>query len=191
MNALIIDTTTVDLTVIVVKGDQIFDGSIKGAKTAHSELLCTTVSNALKMAELTFAQLDLYACAIGPGSFTGIRIGVSTTKGYNRACPKQLIAIDNLHLLAFAQGEGEYAAIIDAGNGWYYGKYNGLKCIEQPCLIPYDDPKATTATKGDNSQLPQSVYVNYVKQMAQSGNFVNQLVPLYIRKSQAEDNEKK
>ena len=45
----------------------------------------------LLRAGITFDDLDAYACNIGPGSFTGIRIGVSTVKGYQLAKPKKMI----------------------------------------------------------------------------------------------------
>lgn len=189
MNALIIDTTTNNMVVIVVRGDDIIDGTVHNVGTKHSETLCNVVQNTMTKANLTFSQLDTYACAIGPGSFTGIRIGVATVKGYCVAQPKQLVAIKNLQLLAIDSGKQHCTTVIDAGNGWYVASYNnGYECTAQPQLVPYDTVDNDSVVKWDGTHNYTDAYVRYVKHAVNNNLYTEQLCPLYIRKSQAELN---
>ena len=82
MKVLCVDTTTADLVVAIVHENKIEDFSVRGCGTRHSETLCNRVDFALKQSGLTFSDIDAFACCIGPGSFTGIRIGIATLKGY-------------------------------------------------------------------------------------------------------------
>lgn len=191
MNTLVIDTTTNNMVVLVIKEDcTVIDGTLYNVGTKHSETLCTQVQLTLKRADLTFADIDCYAVGIGPGSFTGIRIGVSTVKGYNTVCKKKLIAINNLQLLCVSNdNSGDCSAVINAGNGWYYAGYNGINCICQPQLISYDDQRVDSAVQFDKDKCYTDSYVQYVKLMADNNCFVDNIQPLYIRKSQAELNK--
>ena len=186
MKILTIDTTTADMIVLIVTDDGIVDGSTYNFGTHHSEMLCTAVDGLLKKANLTFADLDAYACAIGPGSFTGIRIGVSTIKGYAVACPKPYIAVNCLQAASKSKSlGGSGGAFIDAGNGYYFADIdNGIL----PTLVPYDFAEShplVPTSKNASDRLDGMVGI--VRQKFTDGNFDNDLEPLYIRKSQAEE----
>lgn len=190
MKALLIDTTTKDLIVAIVTENAVHDLSEHDVGTRHSEELCAAVAKLLAKEELTFDQLDAYACAVGPGSFTGIRIGVSTVKGYDVACPKPLLAVNNLQAIACSAANGnKQCAFIDAGNGYYYANYRDGT---QPCLVPYtfaethhDVPLCALASQ----------YIDGLSEIVRKkfmlGQFDEDLVPVYIRRSQAEDNFQK
>ena len=81
MKILFIDTTTSDIAVAVIKDNEIYNVSQRDAGVKHSQTLCGKVSEVLELSKIGFDDLDAYACAVGPGSFTGIRIGISTLKG--------------------------------------------------------------------------------------------------------------
>lgn len=185
MKILIIDTTTKDMIAAVIDGDKLFDASEKDVSTRHSERLCGAVQNALNQAGVTFADLDAYACAVGPGSFTGIRIGISTVKGYNVAEPKKLIELDNLKAMAISESLGnKRKAVINAGNGYYFADYDqGVA----PCLIPYDDQRAANAATAQSATDYMDGLVELCKSLYSDGNFSTALTPVYIRKSQAEE----
>lgn len=188
MKILFIDTTTTDLTVAVVTDNQIFDATAPDVSVRHSVLLCEKVDEALKLANITFNDLDAYACAIGPGSFTGIRIGVSTVKGYCTAVERPLIAVNCLNAIATSVKCGaKGSAIIDAGNGWYFADYiNNVV----PILIPYEDSRADGAGRATSSADYFDGAVDIVRNKFSSGTFDAELKPLYIRRSQAEENRK-
>ncbi|KAF0130812.1 MAG: glycoprotease [Bacteroidetes bacterium] len=68
---------------------------------SHAELITTYISEVINEGGLSFEQLDAVAVSKGPGSYTGLRIGVSTAKGICFACDIPLISIDTLQALAF------------------------------------------------------------------------------------------
>ena len=187
MKVLAIDTTTKDMMVAVITENEIFDASALNLGTHHSEMLCGAVADVLKKANVTFADLDAYACAIGPGSFTGIRIGVSTVKGYATACPKRYIAVNCLQAIGESDKLGATGAgFIDAGNGFYYANYaDGVA----PRLVPYDfaETHPDVPLCALASQYMDGLCA-IVRNKFAAKQFDDDLVPVYIRRSQAEDN---
>lgn len=188
MKILYIDTTTPDLVVAVINNDTIYNVTQPAVGTHHSEMLCDKVAEVLQVANVTFKDLDAYACAIGPGSFTGIRIGISTVKGYCTAVPLPYIAVNCLNAIATSKQCGRRgSAVIDAGNGYYYADYvNGVN----PTLIQYDDERAVSAGKAESAVGYFDGAVEIVCNKYAKGDFDSDLVPLYIRRSQAEENRK-
>ena len=67
----------------------------------HSRTLLPMAEDLLKNAELKLQDVDLFAVAHGPGSFTGIRIGVSTVKGLSWACDKPCVGVSTLEAMAW------------------------------------------------------------------------------------------
>ena len=185
MKVLFVDTTTADLVVAVVRENSINNYSCANLGTRHSETLCKRVSEALANSKLTFEELDAYACAIGPGSFTGIRIGIATVKGYALAVPKPVIAVNCLEAIANSQNCGAtLSAVIDAGNGYYFADYaNGVL----PTLVPYGDVRAQVAGRCSGAIACLDGATEIIRQKFNNGKFDNALSPLYIRRSQAEE----
>lgn len=187
MKVLFVDTTTADLVVAVVSEQNVVCVAERLADRRHSELLCGKVDEALAKAQMGFADVDAYACAIGPGSFTGIRIGISTVKGYKTAVPRPYIAVNCLQAIACSNACGKRgSAVIDAGNGFYFADYvAGV----QPLLVGYDDPRAVLAGRGSACDYFDGA-VQLVRRRFAAGDFDDQLTPMYIRRSQAEENLK-
>lgn len=84
------------------KGVSIRESDIKNA---HAESITIFSQEVVKEANLSFDELDAIAVSKGPGSYTGLRIGVSTTKGFCYALNKPLIAVSTLQALAFGMKE--------------------------------------------------------------------------------------
>ena len=188
MKVLFIDTTTPDLVVAVVEKNKITNVTAANVGVHHSEMLCGKVAEALSKAKITFDDLDAYACAIGPGSFTGIRIGISTVKGYHTAHPLPYIAVCSLEAIACSARCGaKGSAIIDAGNGYYFADY---KAGIQPTLVSYESDGVKSAGKAGSATDYFDGAIDIVREKFASGNFENELTPLYIRRSQAEENRK-
>ena len=188
MKILYIDTTTPDLVVAVVEDNKITDVTARAVGVHHSEMLCGKVGEALNKANVTFHDLDCYACAIGPGSFTGIRIGISTVKGYCTAVKLPYVGVNCLEAIATSRNlDACGSAIIDAGNGYYYADYN--KGVA-PTLIGYDDERVSTAGRAQSAVDYFDGAVEIVRKRFAEGRFDEQLTPLYIRRSQAEENRK-
>lgn len=188
MNVLYIDTTTSDLIVALVRDCDIINVSERAMGVRHSETLCNKVAELLAVANITFADIDAYACAVGPGSFTGIRIGISTLKGYATAVPKPYIAVNCLQAISCSRTcNGNGVAVIDAGNGYYFYSNATGTCSS---VVAYDDERIKGAATADGATEYFDGAVNIIRQKYASGNFDEMLTPLYIRRSQAEINFK-
>jgi tRNA threonylcarbamoyladenosine biosynthesis protein TsaB len=70
-------------------------------KSTHSERLMTEIDHVLKQSGIRIDDIDVFAAAIGPGSFTGLRIGLSTIKGFSYATGKPVVAVPTLEALAW------------------------------------------------------------------------------------------
>ncbi len=100
MNILAIDTSALTSTVAVMKdGVCVFENNITTSLT-HSETLMPTIDYALKSTRLTVKDIDLFAVSCGPGSFTGIRIGVSAVKALAYSLDKPVFGVNTLLALA-------------------------------------------------------------------------------------------
>ena len=88
----------------------------------HSKHLMQLIHSALEIAGLGVTDLDGLAVTIGPGSFTGLRIGISTIKGIAHALDKPVVAISSLHALAWQCAETSYliCPLLDARKGEVY-----------------------------------------------------------------------
>lgn len=184
MKILYTDTTTDDLVVALIEDERVTAVTCRDAQRRHSELLCAKVAEALDAAGVGFDAPDAYACAIGPGSFTGIRIGVATVKGYATAVRRPLIAVNCLEAIARSETLGARGcAVVDAGNGYYFADY---RTGVAPCLVPYDDIRAQNAARGSGADYLDGA-VSIVRRHFGEGAFDQELKPLYIRRSQAEE----
>lgn len=92
-------------------------------KLTHSVNLMPMIDDALTSSGLQLSDLDRIAVVSGPGSFTGVRIGISTIKGLAHGCGKPCVTVDALE--AMAHGVGEFGGIVcpiqDARAGQVYG----------------------------------------------------------------------
>ncbi|MCI5707536.1 MAG: tRNA (adenosine(37)-N6)-threonylcarbamoyltransferase complex dimerization subunit type 1 TsaB [Odoribacter sp.] len=114
-----IDTSTAVCSVALAKDGQTIALKENNEGLNHSVLLGTYVNEILQENNLTVAALDAVAVSMGPGSYTGLRIGVSMAKGLCYGAGKPLIAVPTLQALALSvanqyQEEALYCPMIDA-----------------------------------------------------------------------------
>ena len=109
----------------------------------HSRTLLPMAEDMLKNAELTIADVDGFAVAHGPGSFTGIRIGVSTVKGLAWASDKPCVGVSTLEALAWnGVGVGGYVCpVMDARRSQVYNAIFEIK-DGRPVRLTPDRPIA-------------------------------------------------
>ncbi len=112
------DTSTKTLSVAICRERTLVAGSTEQTGTTHCQTHMPVVLKLLTEAGLRFCDIDLYACTVGPGSYTGIRIGVSTTKAMAFAAGKKAIGVSTLETLARPhQAAGRMVCpILDARN---------------------------------------------------------------------------
>lgn len=112
-----IETSTKNCSVSIAnKGEVIAIKELNNGNYSHAEVLHPYIEAVFKQANLSFNNLDAVAVSKGPGSYTGLRIGVSAAKGLCFAFDKPLISIDTLQSLANAAKitEGVIVPMIDA-----------------------------------------------------------------------------
>lgn len=121
MKVLAIDTSTMISSVGILDGEYTLgEYSLNQVKT-HSELLMPMTEQLLKNLKLGFNDIDLFAVAKGPGSFTGLRIGMSAIKTVAQVLDKKIIGISTLEALAFGVlNDKLIMPIIDARGKRYF-----------------------------------------------------------------------
>lgn len=123
MRILALDTSGPVCGVAVTQDSRVLYEGAAVNKRTHSVNLMPMVDEALMRAGLTVDQMDLLAVVVGPGSFTGVRIGVSTVKGMAHGLNIPCVGIDALEALAAGCGQTDMllCPVQDARAGQVYG----------------------------------------------------------------------
>jgi len=126
MISLIIDTCNSNLTVALVNNNHIISMYSEQVKTDLSTRIFPVIQDIFVQANLKPDDIDTIFVATGPGSFTGIRIGVTVAKTYAWALKKKIIPFSSLELMATTKVEEDYIVpVIDARRDYVYaGIYN-------------------------------------------------------------------
>ena len=197
-NFLAIDTSSRYLTVLAVKGAKVAARHIDDCALKHSVAVMGEVDKALKEASLSPEECDFFAAVTGPGSFTGIRIGISTVKGFAVATGKPLVSVTAFELLAYNVEDDNFYTVIDAAHSHYYvcGFNRDKKVISEPCYLSQDEVEKLGNLYGFED-LPLKNYKRleigkclYRAVTAKSAFKSDKMCALYVRKSQAEENRK-
>ncbi|NMA85979.1 MAG: tRNA (adenosine(37)-N6)-threonylcarbamoyltransferase complex dimerization subunit type 1 TsaB [Tissierellia bacterium] len=144
MKTLAIDTSTMMATCAVLDEDYLLGEFSLNQDMSHSENLIPMIKEVLDNLKLKPEDIDLYGVAIGPGSFTGLRIGVATVKSFAHIFNKPIIGVSTLEALAYnLPYNGTIVPMIDARrNRVYTGiyKWEGEKLINtmEPTAMEID-----------------------------------------------------
>ena len=134
MYQLLLDSSNIFLSVGLVKDGKLFDSVCYEAWQRQSEMMVTEIDNILKRNKLTRNDLDGVVVGIGPGSYTGVRIGVTIGKTIAYALKIKLYAKSSLSLLKHR--EFPTICVFNARSGRsYFGVYEGDKTLLKDCVI--------------------------------------------------------
>lgn len=130
-----IETSTKTGSVAIVSNDGVIAQYSLNIEVTHSERLMSTVDRVLKDTGLAIADFGGFAVAIGPGSFTGLRIGLSTVKGLAFATGKPVAAVPTLQALAWNLPYAAYPVcpMLDARKNEVYAAlyvFDGAVCAQ-------------------------------------------------------------
>jgi len=170
MRVLALDTTTRAGSVAVVDQGQVLIERTGDAARTHAERLPAEVTDALTAAHLTLADIDLFAVASGPGSFTGLRIGIATIQGFAFVSGKRVAPVSALRALAEAAAAGHragtrvgawmdahrlevFSALFEIASPAADGEVAALREIEPPMVAP----PADTIERWTSLGLPAAV----------------------------------
>ncbi len=189
-----VDTSSKYLTVLACfKGRKVLRYTPECAMR-HSVILMDEIDKALKEAGMEPADADFFAAVTGPGSFTGIRIGISAVKGFALACSKPMMGITSFELFADNITADAFHVVIDAGHDHYYVQgYEGSNA-SRPAFVPGDTVRAYAEPLYGFEDLPLANYTRLSPGDMLEGAVCSGRHPLgeaiealYVRKSQAEE----
>lgn len=193
-NFLAVDTSSKYLTVVAVKGNDRAVSFLPDCAMQHSVLLMDEVEKTLEKAGLTPSECDFFAAVTGPGSFTGIRIGISCVKGFAVALNKKCLGVTSFDVIAYnVNSQVPYLVAIDAAHDYYYvcGYDAQGSCdmtpryISRQSLIELNRP----VYGFENLDLPNYTAVGVSEKLDEAvlAYAKEGVSALYVRKSQAEE----
>lgn len=145
MNILAIDTSTDYLSLAIMKNEKIPARIHKKAGKRHSILLVPMIDKLLRKVGLKITDIDCFAISAGPGSFTGLRIGITVVKGFAYVLKKPIVTVPTLDVIAnnISLFKGVICVVLDARKNKVYGcfyKSDGktIKKITKHLLLPMD-----------------------------------------------------
>jgi tRNA threonylcarbamoyladenosine biosynthesis protein TsaB len=122
MIVLAFDTSSKTISVAILRNNDIVYEKTLETGLNHSETILPAIDRALKDSHLKINDIDLFSCTLGPGSFTGVRISVSTIKGMMLATSKPAVGVSTLASISLnvPYTDKSICAVMDAGRGQVY-----------------------------------------------------------------------
>ena len=139
MKILAIDSTANTSTVALLENDTLISVYTVNTKNTHSQTLLPMVKSLLESSDVTVDDIDAFAVSNGPGSFTGVRIGVATVKGLAFGKNKKCVAVSTTEALSVnLEGfDGLVCPIMNARRGQVYTCIyrDGKPLIDEGCMM--------------------------------------------------------
>lgn len=208
-----IDSSAVTASVALTNGDEVINSCLKNTGLTHSETLLPMIKDVL--GDVSISSIDGIAVTVGPGSFTGVRIGVSTVKGIAFTHDIKCYPVSTLEAIANNFENGIICAVMDARRMQFYNAMFEINDCKSKRLTPdraisIDDLREELSNynsviiAGDGAKLcydninltnvklaqEDKIYQNALGVAKASKNVepvsAKQLMPSYLRLSQAE-----
>jgi tRNA threonylcarbamoyladenosine biosynthesis protein TsaB len=154
MLTLAFDSSSKTVSVSLLRDRAVVYDTIINNGLNHSEVLLPTIDEAIRLSGVALSAIDLFACTLGPGSFTGLRIGVSTLKGLMMATGKPAVGVSTLAALALNVNKQKavIGPMMDAGRGQVYLAY-----------YRYDEDGVLRQLEAERALNPESI-TDYLKE---------------------------
>ena len=142
MLVLAVDTSGIVGSLAVLKNDDILGVVSTSSDEAYSSRLFRQLEFLLAELKLGLPQFDLYAVSAGPGSFTGLRVGLAAVKGWAEVYERPIAAVSALEAVAYQAhaASGFVAAVLDGRRGQVFGALyvaepSGLRVLVPACVL--------------------------------------------------------
>ena len=186
MNILAIDTSALTATAAILADDTLLGEISTTTRLTHSQTIMPMIDELLKKVNLDISDIDLFACSEGPGSFTGLRIGIGTIKGLAYGLGKAAVGVSTLEALAHNLDVTDLVIcpIMDARRGQLYNalyRYSGgkLECIKEPRALSIEELCGELAEKtifvGDGVKVHKEMITELMGENALFASPQNQL----------------
>jgi tRNA threonylcarbamoyladenosine biosynthesis protein TsaB len=154
---LALDTTNDPGSIALSTGDGVIEEVILQPGDGFAQVLFDEIKALLERNSLTLADLDGFAAASGPGTFTGVRVGLTAVKGLAEALSRKVVAVSNLKAMAYFGTHELRAPTIDARRGEIYGAaYNAaLEPIRPEVVMKSEEWLASLPAEAEILSTPR------------------------------------
>jgi tRNA threonylcarbamoyladenosine biosynthesis protein TsaB len=147
---LAVDTTSEFGSLALLRGDDLVDEMFLHAPKGFAQVLYGHLAELLGRHGLRPGDIDCFAAASGPGSFTGVRVGLACVKGLAEAVGRPAVAVSNLQAIASSGNAPLRAAVLDAHRGEVYGAvYDAASRLVLPEVVAPFAAWIATLPEGD------------------------------------------
>lgn len=177
MKILGIDTSTMAANVAVLEDDKLICEYTINTKKTHSQKLMPMIENMLKLSDLDIKEIDAIAICVGPGSFTGLRIGMATAKAMAHVNNIPLIGVNSLEILGANMDlcNRNICSILDAQrNQVYMNKYilkdYKITELEEISIKPIDELLEEISSSNEDWVLVGEAVYKYKEKIEEVSN---------------------
>ena len=177
MKILGIDTSTMAANVAVLEDDKLICEYTINTKKTHSQKLMPMIENILKLSDLDIKEIDAIAICVGPGSFTGLRIGMATAKAMAHVNNIPLIGVNSLEILGANMDlcNRNICSILDAQrNQVYMNKYilkdYKITELEEISIKPIDELLEEISSSNEDWVLVGEAVYKYKEKIEEISN---------------------
>lgn len=183
MKTLYIDTHSKQIEMILFSDHEFFKVVASDHSNQHSSVIMPTIENLLKQHDVSLNQIDDIIVINGPGSFTGVRLGVTIAKTLAYTLNKPIRVMSSILIKAISNTEkGHFWFVEEEKNGYYVGEFNDLDELLNDYLYikksDYEDFKSS-------HQVVENVDLDYLKIYEYSRNLPgvhpHMVNPLYVK----------
>ena len=184
MNILAVECSGKVAGVAVTKEDFIACEIYLDGQLTHSQVFMPMVEECLERANLEFGDIDVIACNVGPGSFTGVRIGCSTANALHMATGAKLVSVDALEALVYnlLDFDGWVVPMLDArADRLYAGIYKHGQSIMTPQACNVEGLIAALPKEGSILLLGEGAELHFKTMLEALASRVS-LAPIHLRR---------
>lgn len=183
------DTSLPLLSVALLRDDEIIGAIALEGKGSRNEKLLPALDWLLGESGIARETIDLFAVTRGPGSFTGVRIGLATIQGLALALGKPVCAMSTHEAIALGSGEAEATVVDDAGRGEFYlSEFRGGRQSIPPHLASQVPAGALVISDFVQRSNVAVAAARRAAQIAREGQLERyaDVTPIYVRLAEAE-----
>lgn len=202
MTSLFLDTSSNYLTISVLKDNISLITKHEYLSKTLSKMALPYIKEVLDSLEIKPNDIDEIVCVNGPGSFTGLRVGVTISKTYAYSLNKKICGVSSLYTMATSIEDNYIIPIIDARHNHVFSAIydKDYNIVMEECYISLEDllekvnklDKSYTFVSNDNFDFNSTLYEpninNLFKYLKKNYVEVHSFVPTYLKKTEAEEN---
>ena len=194
MNTLAFDTCCGRFTIALFNDEELVQHYLEHSHNQQSKDLISKIKELLAQSKLSVTDIDNIIITLGPGSFTGVRIGIAAAQGMALINNTKLVGISTMEALAYMRG-GDVITVLEAGRGQYYAQlfHNSISksdiwladCNE---ISKLGKNYKIIGTFNEENILPDARF--FIKALKMNIDATKELMPIYIRDPDAKISHK-